>query len=101
MMQRSPRLDRLQLATASAIDDADVAANDVGRTQTGVWTLLFGFGVPESLGQFQNQPPDGADRDAATVLAAALHVANWAVANPRSAHPDDFDSPSDPSEGTW
>ena len=101
MLRRSPRLDRLLLATASAIDDVGVAANYVWRTQTGVWTLLFGFAVRESLGQFRNQPPGGADRHASTVLAAALHLVTWAAADPQSAHPDDVDSPSDPSEDTW
>jgi len=86
----SPQMRRLEEPGIQAIVDAGVLPKHVIRAWAMVSTLQLGFVVREALGQFRNQSPGGADRDAAAVIALVDNYVTWVVTLPDQAHPRDY-----------
>ncbi|HEY5109804.1 MAG TPA: TetR/AcrR family transcriptional regulator [Acidimicrobiales bacterium] len=96
--RRSPQVQRLRRIGIDAMVDAGVPVAHVLRTDAVVWTLVLGFVTRESIGQFRDQAPGEADRDASAVLAAVEHHVPWVAEDPERAHPDDPELTWSPSE---
>jgi AcrR family transcriptional regulator len=85
----SAQMRRLEESGLQVIVDAGVPPGQVVRTWAMVWTVQLGFVVREALGHFRDQPPGGADRDAAAALALVDHYVTWVATHPDRAHPHD------------